>query len=82
LVQGKPNSGTIEAVYPVILKLQIDKYAYLGHYKVVSRKTVPVQVWEDETEKRRINVAKDLANTKWGEQLLRAINIELQGSAL
>jgi hypothetical protein len=82
LVQGKSNNGTIGSLYPVILKMGTDQNAYLGQYKLIGRDTVPVATWLDEAEETRIRIAKEVAETKWGEQLLRDKKIELDGTIL
>ncbi|KAE9382057.1 hypothetical protein N431DRAFT_16849 [Stipitochalara longipes BDJ] len=82
LVQGKPNNGIIGNTYPVILKTDTDKHSYIGHYEVVSRHTLPVAAWLDEAEGTRIRIAKELADTKWGEQLLRKRDIKCDGATL
>jgi hypothetical protein len=80
LVQGKSDNGTIGSRYPVILKMGTDQNAYLGQYKLIGRDTVPVATWLDEVEETRIRIAKEVAETIWGEQLLRDKKIELDGT--
>ncbi|RDL29938.1 uncharacterized protein BP5553_10565 [Venustampulla echinocandica] len=44
-VDGIADCGTIGAVYPVIRKVDIDAYQYIGHYKIIDRKIMPTQSW-------------------------------------
>jgi hypothetical protein len=82
LVQGKSDNGTIGSCYPVILKMGTDQNAYLGQYKLIGRDTVPVATWLDEPEETRNRIAKEVAETRWGEQLLRDKKIELDETTL
>ncbi|PMD32790.1 hypothetical protein L207DRAFT_590480 [Hyaloscypha variabilis F] len=82
LVQGKPNNGVLGSIDPVILKVGTDEYSYLGHYKVVSRHTMPVTAWLDEAEETKIRIAKEIADTKWGSQLITKRNIKCDGATL
>lgn len=69
-VDGRPNTGEIGKTYPTLLREKVGFYTYIGHYKVVKRIIMPVEIWKECTDEDRLSVVNEIENREWGQTLL------------
>ena len=69
-VDGRPNTGEIGKTYPTLLREKVGFYTYIGHYKVVKRIIMPVEIWKTCTDEERHGVVNEIENREWGQTLL------------
>jgi hypothetical protein len=71
-VHGRSNTGEIGKIYPTLLREKVGFYTYIGHYKVVKRIIMPVEIWKACTEEERHGVVNEIENREWGQSLLKS----------
>lgn len=73
---SSPNTGKIGAVYPALFRSQ-QSCSYIGHYKVHSRVTMPVDDWLQRPLRERRSIVKDIHGSIWGDEILLAMGVQL-----
>jgi hypothetical protein len=69
-IDGRPNTGEVGRIYPTLLRVSSGLSTYLGHYKIVKRVLMPIDIWKTYSYKEQNEIVQDLYNSKWGKDLL------------
>ncbi|RDW77983.1 hypothetical protein BP5796_05835 [Coleophoma crateriformis] len=82
LVDGRVPCGVVGDIYPAILRKSKDKFDYIGHYKLACRVIVAPSEWRLWPVLKRAAIAKEIAESTWGETLLTAAGLMTQACTL
>ncbi|RDW85176.1 hypothetical protein BP6252_02766 [Coleophoma cylindrospora] len=82
LVDGRVPCGVVGDIYPAILRKNKDKFDYIGHYKLACRVIVAPSEWSLWPISKRAAIAKEIAESTWGETLLTTAGLMTQACTL